>query len=93
MTTPPDTAATPPAPTPSRWLGGHRRTLHGAAAGAIGGAAYAHFVGCRTGTCAITSSPLVSALFFGFTGAVIAAPGPRREEIPPGDAPGPASGR
>ena len=52
----------------------HWRTLLGAALGAAGGAAYAHFVGCRTGTCAITSHAWTAALFFGFTGAAVAGP-------------------
>ncbi len=60
------------------------RTLLGAAVGAAGGAAYAHFVGCRTGTCAITSNVWTAALFFGFTGGVVALPGspPARDRRP-----------
>ncbi len=50
------------------------RTALGAAAGAVAGAAYAHFVGCRSGTCALTSDARVSALFFGVVGAIVAAP-------------------
>jgi hypothetical protein len=57
----------------------HWRTVLGAAAGATGGALYAHFVGCHTGTCAITSSVWRAALFFGATGAIVALPGPRPE--------------
>ncbi len=58
----------------------HWRTLLGAAAGAVGGALYAHFIGCRTGTCALTSSPWRAAAFFGLTGAVALWPSsPRRE--------------
>jgi hypothetical protein len=56
-------------------LARHWRTLLGAVAGAAGGAAYAHFVGCRTGTCLITSNVWIAALFFGFTGAVAGSPG------------------
>jgi uncharacterized membrane protein HdeD (DUF308 family) len=52
----------------------HWRTAAGAVAGAVGGALYAHFVGCRTGTCAITSSIWSAALFFGVTGAIVALP-------------------
>ena len=58
----------------------HWRTALGAAAGAAGGALYAHFVGCRTGTCLITSSVWTAGAFFGLTGALVAMPGPRREE-------------
>lgn len=65
----------------------HLRTLLGALAGALAGAAYAHFVGCRTGTCLLTGDVRVAALFFGITGALVAAPGPRKPE--PGAGAGP----
>ena len=59
----------------------HWRTLLGMAIGAAGGAAYAHFVGCRTGTCLLTSNVWTAALFFGFTGGVVAGPSaPSRPE-------------
>lgn len=57
----------------------HWRTALGAALGAAGGALYAHFVGCHTGTCAITSNVWTAGLFFGITGLVVGLPGPRRE--------------
>jgi hypothetical protein len=60
----------------------HRRTFLGAALGAAGGALYAHFIGCRTGSCAITSNAFNAALFFGFTGGVVLSP-----ERPPCAAP------
>jgi hypothetical protein len=53
----------------------HWRTALGVLLGAAGGALYANFIGCHTGTCAITSSVWKSALFFGFTGGVVAMPG------------------
>jgi outer membrane lipoprotein SlyB len=58
-------------------LARHWRTALGALAGAAGGGLYAHFVGCHTGTCLITSSVWTAALFFGATGALVAMPGPR----------------
>ena len=58
----------------------HWRTVLGAAAGATGGALYAQLVGCHTGTCLITSSVWTAGAFFGLTGALVAMPGPRREE-------------
>jgi hypothetical protein len=64
----------------ARW-----RTALGALLGAAGGAAYAHFVGCHTGTCPLTSNVWTSALFFGVTGAIVLSPGPRAE--PAGDRP------
>lgn len=53
------------------------RTALGAALGALAGGLYAHFVGCRTGTCALTSSVWRASLFFGLTGAVALLPAPR----------------
>ena len=50
------------------------RTLAGAAAGALGGGLYAHFVGCQAGTCALTSNVWVASLFFGITGAIALTP-------------------
>jgi hypothetical protein len=66
------------------FLARHWRTILGALLGAAGGAAYAHFVGCRTGTCAITSNVWTAAAFFGFTGAVVGFPGSDRPQEPPG---------
>jgi hypothetical protein len=67
-------ATTPPASARAALL----RTAAGALAGAAGGAAYAYFVGCHTGTCPLTGNVWGAALFFGFTGAVVLAPGPAR---------------
>ena len=74
------------APVVKARLGAHWRTALGAAVGAAGGALYAHFVGCHTGTCAITSSVWTAGAFFGVTGAIVGMPGPRK------DAPGRAAG-
>ena len=60
----------------------HWRTVLGAAVGATAGAAYSYFIGCKTGSCAITANPWVAGLFFGISGAVVGAPGPKREEAP-----------
>jgi hypothetical protein len=59
----------------SRVARSHWRTALGAVLGAAGGAAYAHFVGCHTGTCPLTSNVWTAGLFFGFTGALVGAPG------------------
>lgn len=59
------------------FLGRHWRTAAGAAAGAALGGAYAHFVGCHTGTCPLTSNVWIAATFFGITGAVVGVPGGR----------------
>lgn len=39
--------------------------------GAIGGFLYYHFVGCASGTCAITSNPYMSVIMGGFFGYFI----------------------
>ena len=36
--------------------------------GALAGLAYYYFVGCRTGSCAITSNPVKSALYMALIG-------------------------
>lgn len=52
----------------------HYRTLAVALVGAGVGAAYAHFVGCKTGTCPITSSVWTAALYGGGVGALAGWP-------------------
>ncbi len=52
----------------------HLRTIIAAALGACAGAAYAHFVGCRTGTCLITSTVWGASLFGALVGAVLGWP-------------------
>jgi hypothetical protein len=58
----------------------HWKTLLGAAVGAAGGGLYAHYVGCRTGTCLITSNAWLAAAFFGFMGAAVGLPIPEKTE-------------
>lgn len=41
----------------------YRLTLLGTLVGAIGGYAYYYFVGCNSGTCSITSSPINSTVY------------------------------
>lgn len=63
----------------------HWRTALGAALGAAGGAAYAHFIGCRSGTCALTSNVWSAGLFFGLAGGLVGWPARRPEQAgPPG---------
>jgi hypothetical protein len=45
----------------------NKLSIIGAAVGAVGGYLYYHFVGCKSGTCTITSKPTNSTLY----GAVI----------------------
>jgi hypothetical protein len=41
----------------------YKLTIVGAILGAIGGFSYYYFVGCASGSCAITSSPINSTLY------------------------------
>lgn len=43
----------------------------GIAIGLVAGYAYYHFVGCASGTCAITSKPLNSTLYGGMMGGLL----------------------
>jgi hypothetical protein len=48
----------------------HKLTIIGIIGGAIGGYLYYHFVGCASGTCAITSKPLNSTLYGAMMGGL-----------------------
>lgn len=50
-----------------RFLKNNRLTLIGVLLGAVGGYLYWYFIGCNTGSCPITSSPVNSAIW----GAVV----------------------
>ncbi len=58
----------------------YKLTLIGIIIGAIGGYAYYHFVGCASGTCAITSKPLNSTLYGAMMGALLANTFKKEEE-------------
>ncbi len=47
------------------------RPFIGAAIGGLAGFLYYHFVGCASGTCAITSSPYMSTLWGGMMGLFV----------------------
>jgi LytS/YehU family sensor histidine kinase len=49
----------------------HKLTFIGVIVGAIGGYFYYHFVGCASGTCAITSKPVNSTLYGAFMGGLL----------------------
>lgn len=49
------------------------RLLAGILIGGIAGYAYYYFVGCNSGTCAITSNPYKSAIFGMIAGGLIAS--------------------
>jgi hypothetical protein len=48
----------------------HKLSIVGIVAGAIVGYLYYHFVGCASGTCAITSKPLNSTLYGAIMGGL-----------------------
>lgn len=49
----------------------HMLGFIGIAVGLIGGYLYYHFVGCNSGSCSITSSPINMTLYGGFMGWVV----------------------
>ena len=46
-------------------------TIIGVLVGAIAGYAYYHFIGCASGTCAITSKPLNSTIYGSIMGGLL----------------------
>lgn len=53
------------------FINNHKLTLIGIITGAIAGYLYYHFVGCASGTCAITSKPLNSTLYGAMMGGLL----------------------
>ncbi len=49
----------------------NKLTIIGFLIGAVGGYAYYYFVGCASGTCAITSKPLNSTLYGAIMGGIL----------------------
>jgi phage shock protein E len=49
----------------------HKLTIIGIIVGAIGGYLDYHFVGCASGTCAITSKPMNSTLYGAMMGGLL----------------------
>ena len=54
-----------------KWMLDYKLYVIGAVIGGITGFLYWKYVGCVTGTCAITSKPINSTLYFAFFGAVL----------------------
>jgi hypothetical protein len=54
-----------------KWILNNKLYFIGAVLGGICGFLYWKYVGCLTGTCAITSKPLNSTLYFAFFGSVL----------------------
>lgn len=45
------------------------------------GFSYYYFIGCRTGTCPITSSPWISTVYGSLIGVIIAWPGAKKQTV------------
>lgn len=54
------------------WMLENKVYFIGALVGALAGFLYWKYIGCVTGTCAITSNPLRSTLYFAMMGALFA---------------------
>jgi len=54
-----------------KWLLKNKLTLIGVALGGFGGCLYYLFVGCASGTCAITSSAVNSTIYFSVLGGLL----------------------
>jgi hypothetical protein len=62
----------------ARWLGaGGWKAVAGGVAGAAGLAAYSHFIGCRTGSCLLTSDVRTATVLGAVLGTLIGWPAPR----------------
>jgi hypothetical protein len=53
------------------WIAKNILLITGATAGAIAGFLYWKYIGCVTGSCAITSDPFRSTAYFALTGALL----------------------
>jgi hypothetical protein len=53
------------------WILENKLLFIGAALGAVAGYLYWKYVGCVTGTCAITSNPFRSTIYFAIMGALL----------------------
>lgn len=54
-----------------KWFDKNKLYVIGAAIGAIGGFLYWNFVGCSSGSCAITSNPIRSTLYGAVMGSLL----------------------
>ena len=53
------------------WIIKNKLYILGAVIGALAGFIYWRYVGCLTGTCAITASPLNSTIYFAILGSIL----------------------
>lgn len=54
-----------------KWFKENGLVIIGILAGALGGYLYWKYIGCLTGTCAITSKPLNSTIYFSLIGGLV----------------------
>ncbi|MBI5858402.1 MAG: hypothetical protein HZB42_12230 [Sphingobacteriales bacterium] len=54
-----------------RFISKNKFTILGVIIGAVGGYVYYHFVGCSSGSCAITSRPVNSTLYGSLLGGLL----------------------
>ncbi|HYK54881.1 MAG TPA: DUF6132 family protein [Flavisolibacter sp.] len=54
-----------------KWIQANRLYIIGGLLGAIAGFLYWKYIGCITGTCAITSNPVRSTLYFSVMGSLL----------------------
>lgn len=54
-----------------KWFNNNKLYFIGAISGAVGGYMYWKFIGCSSGTCAITSKPVNSSLYGALMGALL----------------------
>ena len=54
-----------------KWLLNNKLTVIGVVLGAIGGFLYYHLIGCASGICGITSSPVNITLYFAVLGGLV----------------------
>jgi len=54
-----------------KWFNENSLVIVGVLAGALGGYLYWKYVGCLSGTCAITSKPLNSTIYFAIIGGLV----------------------
>lgn len=54
-------------------------------AGALLGFAYYFFIGCNSGTCAITSSPYISTAYGGLIGLLLSFPSKKKKKEKPNE--------
>lgn len=53
------------------WIAKNKAALLGAIVGAIAGFLYWKYIGCITGSCAITSNPVRSTIYFAVMGGLV----------------------